>query len=266
MFQDLAEIIRAIRKRRRENQAEFGARIGADQSTVSQYETGRIEPSPAVLLHLQRLAETDEEKRTIAVLLPGNHDLDVPSDNLIAQIRQAARLSVPDFAAALHVSQIDVAAFETGREIPEPPVVRRLQEIATKARRADLALILTSDEWKVRAVFHPGETFISMGRQQPNSPDVIVVSDEEKVHVEKLLRVLRSPHPKPRQAVIENLDTFYDFCELADYHAARRPATGRGAGAGEAPASHSQLAGDLPGNREKSRAARPQRVRPRKRA
>lgn len=169
MFIDLPRIIKGIRVRLGLNQAAFAKMIGTAQNTVSQYEKGRLEPGKAVLLNLQRLAETEEEKKTFAVWLAGDPPTEAEeSENIVFQIRKAAKMSVIDFATALKVAQIDLAAWESGKDIPPPPVVRRLQTIASKHRRADLALILTSDEWKIQALFHPGETFISTARPAPN--------------------------------------------------------------------------------------------------
>lgn len=163
IFLDLPETIRKMRKRRGENQAEFAALLGIKQNTVSAYESGKTEPSRAVFFNLQRLAETDEEKRIFAAWLAADQPPapDEANENLIFQIRQSAQMGVVTFAEALGVSQIEVASWESGGAVPSPPIVRKLQALATKYKRADLALMLGSDDWKIQAIFHPGETFIS---------------------------------------------------------------------------------------------------------
>jgi transcriptional regulator with XRE-family HTH domain len=59
----IGEAIRALRKRLKKNQAEFGRLLGCEQNTISRYELGKFTPNPLVLLQLQNLAGPEE--RTI---------------------------------------------------------------------------------------------------------------------------------------------------------------------------------------------------------
>lgn len=55
----------AVRKLRQGlglTQKEFAARVGVQQNTVSQYESGKIVPSPAVMLHLWQMSKGSEEE------------------------------------------------------------------------------------------------------------------------------------------------------------------------------------------------------------
>jgi transcriptional regulator with XRE-family HTH domain len=62
---DLAVVSLAIRKRLGLNQTQFARRIYVDQTTVSLYESSKINLSPAVLAHLLRYAQSPEERETI---------------------------------------------------------------------------------------------------------------------------------------------------------------------------------------------------------
>lgn len=52
MPSQISDAIRSLRKELRLTQKALAARIGVRQSSISQYESGAVEPSPAVLLHL----------------------------------------------------------------------------------------------------------------------------------------------------------------------------------------------------------------------
>ena len=58
-------VVRQIRKRLGETQAEFAWVLGVAQNTVSQYETGQIAPSLKALSVLYEYAEGDEEKAAL---------------------------------------------------------------------------------------------------------------------------------------------------------------------------------------------------------
>ena len=61
----LTDAIQAIRQRAGETQVRFADELGIAQNTLSQYETGKVVPSFAVLTELFRRAGTDEEKQTV---------------------------------------------------------------------------------------------------------------------------------------------------------------------------------------------------------
>jgi DNA-binding transcriptional regulator YiaG len=228
IFTGLPEMIRAIRRRLGDNQTQFAARIGTKQNTVSQYESGKLEPGKAVLLNLQRLAVTDEEKQAFAVWLGADDPPDPAEerDNIVFQIRQAAKLGVATFAGEIGVGQFDVAAYESGEEVPPPKVVKRLQRIATNAGRADLALILSSDDWKVKAIFHPGETFISTTNRGVERPMKRADNNEnrltEREQAHALLdKIYDSGEEDAIVAVYHNLVVF------GNYVGARRKSPGK---------------------------------------
>ncbi|HUO30749.1 MAG TPA: helix-turn-helix transcriptional regulator [Bryobacteraceae bacterium] len=58
---ELAAVVKAIRMRRDESQAEFSRFLGCSQNSVSRYESGEVVPNPAVLLQLHHLAADDEK-------------------------------------------------------------------------------------------------------------------------------------------------------------------------------------------------------------
>lgn len=59
---DLSKAVRSIRKRLGLNMTAFAERIGAGQSTVSRYESGKMLPSRSVLMLLLGHAEGDERE------------------------------------------------------------------------------------------------------------------------------------------------------------------------------------------------------------
>ena len=66
---NLADSIRTIRFRLRLNQAALAARVGlTHHSNISKYERGALEPSPAVLMNLLRLAEGEERAPILEAL------------------------------------------------------------------------------------------------------------------------------------------------------------------------------------------------------
>jgi len=58
--ENFGRAVRAIRSRLALNQADFGARIGCNQNTVSRYEAGKLFPSNEVLMAVWRLADRTE--------------------------------------------------------------------------------------------------------------------------------------------------------------------------------------------------------------
>lgn len=58
--ENFGRAVRAIRSRLELNQADFGARIGCNQNTISRYEAGKLFPSNEVLMAVWRLADRTE--------------------------------------------------------------------------------------------------------------------------------------------------------------------------------------------------------------
>lgn len=61
----LGSIISRIRARRGETQESFGKQLGVGKTVISRYESDKVIPSLAVLIHLQALAESLEDKEAI---------------------------------------------------------------------------------------------------------------------------------------------------------------------------------------------------------
>ena len=73
------------------------------------------------------------------------------------------------FAREIGRSTPSLRGYEAGR-VPPDDVIAKLKTIATAHGRADLAVNLTSDEWKVRRVIEPGETLIGAAGSGPKAP------------------------------------------------------------------------------------------------
>src|SRR5450755_3155375 len=73
------------------------------------------------------------------------------------------------FAREIGRSTPSLRGYEAGR-VPPDDVIEKLKTIATARGRADLAVNLTSDEWKVRRVIWPGETLIGASGSVPKAP------------------------------------------------------------------------------------------------
>lgn len=69
---DLPSAIRAFRGRKDYSQQALAALIGVNQNSVSQYERGKIQPSRAVLLQLEEIA--DQELKPVVQALLGSDD------------------------------------------------------------------------------------------------------------------------------------------------------------------------------------------------
>lgn len=155
----IEKVIRRIRTRRGQTQVEFARELGVRHSAVSRYEAGKLSPSRSIMLLLLQLAETDEEKQPLREALGET----VEPDNPIEEVRQFAGMSPAQFARAIGCAESDLVRFGSGEKDLPLAVLDRLKTLAVKAGRADLAIILSSDEWRVRRMLHPGETLISVG-------------------------------------------------------------------------------------------------------
>lgn len=77
---DLAEVIRAIRKRERMNMASFANLLGVSQGQVSRYESGLAVPGYRALLHLLNHAQGVERNPILDLLdKPYGHDKELPT-------------------------------------------------------------------------------------------------------------------------------------------------------------------------------------------
>lgn len=72
------DVIRAIRRRLGMNQTTFAKQFGVDQTTVSQYETGKAKPSAQQLIKILSLAENESESAPILKSLEEEYGLLIP--------------------------------------------------------------------------------------------------------------------------------------------------------------------------------------------
>lgn len=165
MDSSLGKIIRRIRQRLDLNMTAFGERIGVSHASVSQYEAGKSKVGRAVLKHLMELAETDEEREVLSAAMGGQEAV---GDNIISEIRKASGMNRKLFAVRVGASERDLDAWEAGKAAPEPSIITKLKSIAADCGRGDLAMTLSGEDWTIKAVFHPGEKFISQhGKESP---------------------------------------------------------------------------------------------------
>jgi transcriptional regulator with XRE-family HTH domain len=150
-----------------------------------------------------------------------------------------------EFAQMIGCSQSSVSRYESGDIIPKRGVIERLIEVANEDEREEIIRALgISGSAVVR-----GETLASH--------DDIIVTDEERRWIVKLLRVFRSGYAQPIRAVTENLETFFEFCNLADRNGGTKtgrtqgivgPGSGRTAKSGSDEKAHRNARRHLPGS------------------
>jgi transcriptional regulator with XRE-family HTH domain len=121
-------------------------------------------------------------------------------ENLVRKLRLALGLTQQEFARAAGLSYSAIQNFEGDKHVSLQSV-EKLRTLAVQHGLADIALQLSSDEWQVRRVFHPGERFIS----EPKAGK----SGENNARWHQLLdKVLNSQVPIAIQAVTSNLEAF----------------------------------------------------------
>ncbi len=89
--------------------------------------------------------------------------------NLVRRLRETAGLTQQEFAQATGLSYASIQGWESGKRVGRSSV-ERLKSFAAEKGFADIALQLSSDEWQVRRVLHPGETLIS--RPKPGAEEL----------------------------------------------------------------------------------------------
>jgi transcriptional regulator with XRE-family HTH domain len=172
----VGEAVRRIRKRIGQNTTDFGARVGITASAVSKYENGKISPGRSVLLLLQQMAETDEEREVISAALGGDA-LILPEDgpeSVVRQIRKEIGATRVEFCQRMGIDVLYLKELEEGEKAPVPTLADRLHKLAIEMHRPDLALAVTQGRWGVKHVIHPGETLISTGKE------TVAAGDAEK--------------------------------------------------------------------------------------
>jgi transcriptional regulator with XRE-family HTH domain len=86
------------------------------------------------------------------------------SGNPVKKLREALGMNQVEFAKAIGRSYASVQGYEAGKRVPRE-VVEKMKTLAVKRGWPELALELSSEEWQVRRLFHPGELIISQARQ-----------------------------------------------------------------------------------------------------
>jgi transcriptional regulator with XRE-family HTH domain len=123
-------------------------------------------------------------------------------ENPVRKLRKALGISQQELAVIIGRSYQSVRNYERSLQAVPPEVVDRLKTLAAENGLADLALQLSSDDWQVAAVFHPGETLISQGQKQ---------TDDRKHWHALLDEILDSDAEDAVYAVKSNLFTFGNY-------------------------------------------------------
>ncbi|SRR5712692_3077252 len=96
--------------------------------------------------------------------------------NPIKRLRELLGWNQATLGQAIGRSWQSVQNYEAGKRVP-PEVIDKLKTLAAQRGFADVALELSSEEWQVRRVFHPGEKLISQAqprgaasRRDPGAP------------------------------------------------------------------------------------------------
>lgn len=91
-------------------QKELAARIGVQQNTVSQYESGKIIPSPAVVLHLWQMSQgSDEEALFQSIRDDPKYAFQGRDDQPPAEVAPEAVAAADDWFYGEHRAYIDAA-------------------------------------------------------------------------------------------------------------------------------------------------------------
>lgn len=86
-------------------------------------------------------------------------------ENPIRKLRESLGWNQAKLGQAIGRSWQSIQNYEAGKRVPAE-VVEKLKTIAAQHGLADLAVELSSEQWQVRRVFHPGEAIISQPRQK----------------------------------------------------------------------------------------------------
>lgn len=94
-------------------------------------------------------------------------------DNPVRSLREHLGLNQHQFGDLIGRSYPSVQGYEAGKRVP-PEIVERLKTIAAERGFADIAVSLTSDDWKVDRVIYPSGHEVRTGpaaRPSHNGPD-----------------------------------------------------------------------------------------------
>src|SRR5437016_4058704 len=127
--------------------------------------------------------------------------------NPVQELRKSLQLNQHEFARLVGCSYSSIQNYEGGKKVPRE-IVERMRQLAVERGQADIAVTLSSEEWQIRSVFHPGETFIST--LPPGKPAAGLKYKHQKWH-DMLEAVLESGNPRAIDAVQSNLLVFTDY-------------------------------------------------------
>ena len=128
-------------------------------------------------------------------------------ENPIRKLREHLGLNQHQFADLVGRSYASIQGYESGKRVP-PEVVERMKTVAAERGLADVALVLSGDQWQVRRVLHPGETLISRPvAADPHS--YTAYNPRNKMWHDMLERILESGDEKAIKAVEPNLIIFH---------------------------------------------------------
>ena len=141
---------------------------------------------------------------TVIILTLAIAIVKMKTENIVRKIRKAAGMTQEELGRFVGKGTARVRQYEDGAD-PPPDVIERLKSLAVKHDKSDLALALTSDEWKVRHVIEPGETLIS--QRPPSYPRAY--NPRNQAWHDMLESILESGDEKAIKAVEPNLVIFY---------------------------------------------------------
>ena len=144
----------------------------------------------------------------------------------IKKLRDTLGWNQATLAQAIARSWQSVQNYEAGKRVPTE-VVEKLKTIAAQHGLADIALELSSDEWRVRRVFHPGETIISQTHKKTAAAPARTKApsgNRETAH-RMLDEVYDSGSPDALTAIFLNLDVVTKYLRLI--RQVRAPAAGQ---------------------------------------
>ena len=144
-------------------------------------------------------------------------------ENPVRNLRERLSLNQHQFADLVGRSYTSIQGYESGKRVPAP-VVDRLKTIAAERGVADIALVLSSDEWQVRRVVQPGETLI--GAPRPATASIGTYHPRNKVWHDMLEAILESGDEKAIKAVEPNLIIFHAWVSARPQKPAKKSARG----------------------------------------
>jgi ParB-like chromosome segregation protein Spo0J len=131
--------------------------------------------------------------------------------NPCRELRELLGVSQVEFARLINRSMQSVRSYEKHPEDIPAEVIERIQSLAAETGHADWAVPLLSDEWRVVAVIHPGETLIGAPKSKKTYPPGIPGRAELHAILDE---ILDSENPDAIGAVVPNLVLFRKFVNI----------------------------------------------------